>query len=184
MRVFAGISLEKSIIEQLRILQDELHGLWPGLRLTKSQNLHITLKFLGEIQKSDCLLFINDLEKAISGNKKFLLEIKGFGTFPEKHNPRIFWVGTSENRELKEIAKKTDECAAGIGIPEEKDFKTHVTIARNRERLDEERNVMVKEKFENRMWGQMTVGEVTVFQSVLKSSGPEYEVVKTITLGE
>jgi len=183
MRVFAGIAVSAAIARKLSALYDALAQCGEGLKMVPAGNLHITLRFLGEIEEKQATLFSEHLTRALAGINPFALQVDGFGCFPDARNPRVLWVGTEKSSDLSELYRCAEKCAMEIGLPPEKDFKGHITVARVKKRIDMRtfRDILIRFSSEN--WGSMDVKNIIVYQSIIGQSGPTYHPIKTITLG-
>ena len=121
MRCFIGIDLPFVAIKEIQKIQKKLEPYFAG-RLTSSENLHLTLKFLGEIENS----VINDVKKRLSSIKHppFELTLKDSGVFSQKLI-KIIWVKVSD----VPLQPLVDNCLSDIFEPENR-FMGHITIAR------------------------------------------------------
>lgn len=184
MRIFVGIGLDENIKKELEGLQKEIKTVFSKISTVRLENLHLTFKFLGEISEEKCKEFIEAFENALSDIKQVTVQLKGFGTFPENSNPRVLWIGISANSDFLDIVKMTEESAAGIGIAKERNLKGHITIARNKNKIDKKEIEKLKQKFNDTVWGNMLIDHIDILESELKPQGSEYRIIKTITLGD
>ncbi len=182
MRVFVGININEDIKRKIIDLQKEISAIPSKISFTKVENIHITLKFLGKISEEECKNFIEKIEKVLSGREKFYLHLKGFGGFPCISNPRVLWIGMQENNNLLEIQQDIESISDKFGIPSERNFKGHITIARNKNKIDIPALKQLEEKLRDFGWGDIRVDEIDIIESRLKLTGPEYKVLKSITL--
>lgn len=130
MRLFIAIEIPENIKEfLLKIIPINLP--LDGVNVVQKQNLHITLKFLGEVEES-LIPDIKETLKSISGEfSAFTLKITRPGVFPDKFKPRVIWIGTENTDTLKTIAKRIDENLHKYGFEkEQREFKAHITLAR------------------------------------------------------
>jgi 2'-5' RNA ligase len=134
MRSFIAIEIPSEIKSALLDLQNDLRGAGADVAWTNPDNIHLTLKFLGEIDKK----LISEVEKVcvetIADVPPFKLSINGTGVFPNARHPRILWVGLGgEVERLERLQEQLDERLVGIGFEnEEKDFQPHLTVGRIR----------------------------------------------------
>ncbi len=125
-RLFAGIELPEEIRDQLSDLSQPL----PGAKWVDDDDLHITLRFGGEIQGHVARDF-TDLLAEIQADA-FELTLEGLGTFGG-NDPRTIWAGVAPNPLLDTLAHACDRAARNAGVPPDaKPFKAHVTLARLR----------------------------------------------------
>jgi 2'-5' RNA ligase len=126
MRLFVALALPDMIAESLLMLQ----GGVPGARWSERDQLHLTLRFIGEVDGRDAAA-IDDALAAIRA-PRFTLELKGVGEFGGK-NPRALWAGVSDDTEVQHLQRKVESALQRIGLPaEERKFAPHVTLARLR----------------------------------------------------
>lgn len=148
------------------------------VRWVRYENLHITLKFLGEIdeqQKTDIAPVIEDV---CGKHNPFNLRLEGLGCFPNPGNPRVLWVGVTQgSEELCAIADALERELARFGFREEKRFHPHLTIGRTRRRCMVD-SILSK----NISSDPFEITSVVLFKSTLKPGGPVYEQLLSFTL--
>jgi 2'-5' RNA ligase len=134
MRCFIAIEIPSDIRSALIELQTDLRSAGADVAWTNPDNVHLTLKFLGEIDKK----LISEVEKVctetIADVPPFELKISGTGVFPNARHPRVLWIGLGgEIEKLERLQEQLDERLARVGFDnEEKDFQPHLTIGRIR----------------------------------------------------
>ena len=129
MRLFTGIALPKETIAALTRVVEHLRTT-AHVRWSPPYNLHITTKFIGEWPE-DRLPEVVDALRALSGQRAFDVNVRGFGWLPNPHNPRILFIGIHAPDELAELARETERALAELGVPvENRAFRGHLTIAR------------------------------------------------------
>jgi 2'-5' RNA ligase len=125
-RLFVALALPESVAQGLLMMQSGV----PGARWMNREQLHLTLRFIGEVDGRDAEA-IDDALSAISV-PRFTLEFKGVGEFGGK-NPRALWAGVAANESLAHLQRKIETAIQRIGLPaEERKFTPHVTLARLR----------------------------------------------------
>ena len=140
------------------------------IKWVKLNNLHITLKFLGEIDEEKKSEILPVLKEIGNKHKSFQLQLSGIGCFPNPRNPRVLWVGVEQgNDALCAMSADVEEALAHFGFKREERFHPHVTIGRIKRfcKVDHilEKNI-IAEPFE--------VSAIVLFRSVLKPEGPIY----------
>ncbi len=124
-RLFIAIDLPPDIKEAVRKLCVGL----PGARWVPDDQLHLTLRFIGDVEHTLFSELYDHLDE-VKG-KPFPLHLKGLGIFPPAGKPRVLWVGFKKSDALIELRKKVDSVARHLDIPlEKKKFSPHITIAR------------------------------------------------------
>lgn len=189
MRAFIAISLPQQIINTLSKLQSELKNTGADVKWVEPENIHLTLKFLGEIDEGvkDCVA--NAIREVASLNPAFKANISSFGAFPKIDYPRVIWVGLGAgDSESKKIAKEIEEKLTKIGIPaEERDFTSHITLGRvrspkNRFKLVQELKKLESESSQRLSGLEFEVNAVSLYKSSLSQGGPVYEALQKASL--
>ena len=184
MRTFIAIDLEKEIKDRLSSFLQELGKVSKKIKWVKNEGMHLTLKFLGEIEEKK-IPEVESLLKEISGNcPSFVLRLRGTGTFPEgRKNPRVLWVGIEESQGLKAIQTKLEGELGKIGFPREKrEFHPHLTVGRIKPHSYLGGIFSLLEKNKESDFGEMEVKKISFFQSVLKPTGAEYKILSEFDL--
>ena len=187
MRTFIAIPLPQEIKDSLARLQEQLKSSGTDVKWVEPDNIHLTLKFLGERDDKK----IEKIEQAIQDTAKdkteFIAHISSVGAFPKISSPRVIWVGIDQgDSETKLIAGELEEKIAKIGIPkEEREFSSHITIGRTRssknlEKLVKILNDCAKELDELKL--KFNVKKIVLYKSTLTPRGPVYEALKEATL--
>lgn len=130
-RLFVGIELP----EDVRDLISDLERPLPGVRWIDNDNLHLTLRFIGDIDNSQTRELAGFLDGIDA--QAFEMRLEGLGTFGSK-DPRTLWAGIADNEALSGLARACERAARSAGLkPDGRAFKPHVTIARlNKPRID------------------------------------------------
>jgi 2'-5' RNA ligase len=144
----------------------------------KGEQLHITLKFLGEVQEKDIEKVILVLEEISKTTKKFRVELKGLGHF----NERILWVG-GESKELTNLANGVDESMSKLGFVKEiRPFAIHLTLCRIKNLKNSKRFAEFIAKYKDKSFGKFVVNEMKLMKSTLSEEGPIYEEIRDFRL--
>ena len=125
-RLFVALALPDSVAERLRPLQAGV----PGARWMERDQLHLTLRFIGEVDGRDASAIDDALAQVRS--PRFTLELKGVGEFGGR-KPHALWAGVRGEAEVAHLQRKIESALQRVGLPpEERKFKPHVTLARLR----------------------------------------------------
>jgi len=131
MRLFTGLSLPYAVRRNLELVLEHLRPT-AGLRWSPPANLHITTKFIGE-WPDDQLPQLQQALRVMPKPAPFTLEIRGFGWYPNPHQPRVLLCGVAAPPALAELHTITDAALGALGVPREsKPYAAHVTLARAR----------------------------------------------------
>ncbi len=182
MRLFIGIPLPGEYAKIIREIQEAWRKrLASKVSWVRPELAHVTLKFLGEADEDKVAAIVQAMRDAARGS--FEAQGGAGGFFPPKGAPRVVWVGLRRGRE--ECAAYFEKLDAGLAqagfLAETKSFSPHLTVARVKAaaRNDEWSGLLVDLK---RAWPAFTVSHVVLWQSILKSSGPEYRRVAEVGL--
>lgn len=126
MRLFVALALPDTVAERLELLQFGV----PGARWMEREQLHLTLRFIGEVDGRDASAIDDALSQIRS--TRFTLELKGVGEFGGK-TPRALWAGVRAEDDVVHLQRKIEIAMQRMGIAaEERKFRPHVTLARLR----------------------------------------------------
>ena len=184
-RTFIAIEIDSAIRSRAGELIRTLRATEADVKWVESQNLHLTLQFLGEVREQDIPAICIAVEQGAARATSFNLEISGAGAFPNSFKPRTLWIGAmSGSRQMADLHNNIALELAELGYQdEERQYQTHLTIGRTRSG----KNVaalgqLLKQQAEFSA-GEMRVEKATVFSSRLERGGPIYEVIGTARLG-
>ncbi len=183
-RVFIAVSLPEAVIKKIEIIQDRLKKTKADVRWVKPANIHLTLKFLGNITPEQISGLKDALEKAAQKFQPFSIFIEEMGSFPSIDSPRVIWVGISQGKEiLNKMNKAIEDDLAQAGFPrEERAFHPHLTLGRCRS--SKHRSQLAKQiKAESASLGVLTVDKISIYRSLVTSQGPIYNLLDEKFLG-
>lgn len=182
MRLFFAITVPSELIEKLTAVQDQLRAEMPdpGIRWTKPEQFHYTLKFLGEQPVQRAYTAVEVVQTIARAQRPFTLTLGGVGAFPNVERPNVIWIGATQGQEeLVGLARDLDSALARERFRREpKPPKAHLTLARVKS-YDAEVAVSAR-------LPRVTVGEIgsievdymVLMQSILRPSGAEYTEVE------
>jgi len=184
MRTFIAVAISSEVREKLAQIQAEFRKGDPDVKWVEPENLHITLKFLGEVSEDKLPDVIEKARLAVSETSNFGMHLSGLGSFPNLKSPRVVWVGTSEGKdELKKLNEKIEENLSHLGFAREKrEFSAHLTIGRVRSPRGRGKLVNKIEELRNTDVGEFSVDNVLVMESQLSPKGPTYRIIEKINL--
>ena len=142
------------------------------------ENLHITLKFLGEIDEGLRCDMMPIITGVCEKHHPFQIVLSGLGCFPNPRNPRVLWVGVEQGgEELCRLAADLEGSMARLGFKQEKRFHPHLTIGRIKKPCKVE-HILAK----NVVTDAFGVDSVVLFKSTLKPDGPVYDALDRFRL--
>jgi RNA 2',3'-cyclic 3'-phosphodiesterase len=183
-RAFVAIKLPDEISAFIHKIQEGLRSYGLKARWIRPENIHLTLKFLGDINNEDIKKAGDVIIRAAGENPSMSLGAKGIGVFPGVKRPRVIWTGISgQKKELTDLQKTLDGKFEIIGFPKEKrPFKGHLTIARVKGKIDSGRLVDAMKEFGGFESKTFMADEVFLFKSELKPSGAVYSKLMSAAL--
>ena len=196
LRTFIALELPEPAKNHLARAQNDLqrmareHNLALGraLKWVEPEGIHITLKFLGQIDAA----LVDSLEEAIrqagAGRPEAKLQIAGFGAFPNPRQPRVLWVGlTGDTSGLQEIQRVIEAKVEALGFPaERRPFSPHLTLARVRETASPLERLAVADLLVRAPTLpplDFVADRLSLMKSELRPTGARYEALYTLALG-
>jgi 2'-5' RNA ligase len=183
MRIFVGIQLAEAVRESIAKELLPFKKIANSIRWTESRNIHLTMKFIGEVSPDLQARVEAALTEAKVPVAAFSLKIAGFGKFPAGDDLHIFWAGVDATPPLRSLFDWIENSLATLGIAREtRPFNPHITLGRNKGRynfktlfelLDEKRDILLAECQATRF---------QLFSSQLAPAGPSYKTLKEIPL--
>lgn len=179
-RIFVAIDISDEAKQKVSPYVETLRAEFPRLRVgwEKPEKLHLTLKFLGDIDDEKLKKLIVAVEKTTGQLSVFKLQIKETGVFPSPRNARILWLGLhDENKSLQKLNEILESECEKIGFAREKrNFKAHLTIARLREPRNS--NELAQKHLQNEFEAvEFEASEIVIYDSKLLPQGSIYSVV-------
>ena len=175
-RAFLSLDIEnQELLAQISKTQNGLDASSAKMKLVEIENIHFTLRFLGDTSVSR----IDEIESSLSqiSFEPFNIEIFGVGAFPNNRKPRVIWIGVTQNADsIVKLKKEIDSQLRTFGYPPEK-FTPHATIARIRYIKDAERFTRNLDELGDTQIGTMTISKFSMKKSTLTPSGPIYETL-------
>jgi len=184
MSQFRGfIAVDIDSFPKILEFEKELVETRANIKLVEPENVHITLKFLGETDEDLIDTIDVVIKNAVQGINKFNIILEGAGVFPNKKYIKIIWLGIKQGEKLVGIAKNIDEELSKMGFKKEKrNFSAHLTIARVRSAKNIEKLLRIIEKYTDFKFAEINVDSIKLKKSVLTQKGPIYTNLKVIRL--
>ena len=174
MRLFVALELSREIRGTIAALIRQCKPLDESWKWTLAENLHVTLKFLGEIPANR----LDDVVAALREvpfERALTLRFRGLGFFPNERRPRVLWAGIEATEDLPALAKSVEAALESIGVPkEDRAFTPHLTLARSKEGRISPQLRDILTKYASRDFGTAIMDDFRLIRSELKSSGAEY----------
>ena len=176
-RAFLSIDIDdETLLSRISHIQSRLDREAAKLKIVEDENIHFTLRFLGDTP----LTKIEKIREEFTNAEfeAFTIRIGGIGAFPSIRRPRVIWVGVEENADkVAHLKLLTDDLLGNLGYSRDRKFHAHATIARVRAVRNRDRMINNLENLANEAIGTMTVNCFRMTKSTLTSSGPIYETL-------
>ena len=177
-RSFIAVDVADGVIlKRITDCQAELTRTGADLKPVESENIHATLRFLGEVQVP--LLDQVKSELAQVAFQSFLVELRGVGAFPNPRRPNVVWIGiTKGGEELQGIFSRLEPRLRGLGFAaDRKGFSPHITIGRVKSGRNREALYSAIMGMSDLEFGSMTAESIRLKKSTLTPKGPIYSTI-------
>jgi 2'-5' RNA ligase len=180
-RGFVSIDLDdQQILSRVESILSSLQAIGGDLKPVERENIHLTLKFLGNVFSSR----LSEVETSLHqlAFPVFSTEIKGAGAFPNLNHMTVIWVGVNEGwSQVEQIYEQVEKLLSPLGFRKEnRPFSPHITIARVRSGRKRDEMANFLQHLNDESFGSFTVDKVRLKQSILSSSGPKYSTLLEI----
>ncbi len=185
-RTFVAVELDPGTKKSLRREAERLAGSGAEVKWVAEENLHVTMKFLGQVDRLAVPEILKALEEAAGGVEPFRAEIAGVALFPTPTRPRIVAVGVDPEGagQLTELAGRLEDALVGIGFGRERrGFRAHITLGRVKGTRGAGALADSLLTADGRPFGHEDVDELVLFMSELSRAGPKYTVLGRVPLG-
>ncbi|MDP3283432.1 MAG: RNA 2',3'-cyclic phosphodiesterase [Desulfobacterales bacterium] len=184
MRAFIALRLPENILSSINKIQEDLKQCRLPVRWVRPENIHLTLKFFGNINESDTEIIGIAMSDCAGCCSSLTLSAKGIGVFPSVARPRVIWAGLSGQASMllsfqDALEKRLEE--SGFK-KEDRPFKGHLTIGRFKDRVDSEKLIEAMRKHKDFNTDVFDVGEIILFKSDLLPAGPVYTELLNVPL--
>jgi 2'-5' RNA ligase len=183
-RTFVACELPREIRFEIGHIQENLKHRRLRLKWVRPENLHLTLKFLGDVPIERIDTIADAIGKAACDAAPMSLSAKGIGVFPGIRRPRVLWVGIGgQFSQLGRLQAAVAGELADVGFPAEKrPYKGHLTIGRIKAAVDSRQLAAALTELSDFETASFRVDEVVLFRSQLKPDGPIYSRLRTVKL--
>jgi 2'-5' RNA ligase len=182
-RSFIAVDIPEAVRDKLDGLLFKLKNSQADVKWVKSKSIHITLKFLGDVEEARLPQIKEIMENAVKNVQPFTVSIEGTGAFPDDRRPRVLWVGVQKGFEtLIRLAADLDSQLAALGFElEKRPYSPHLTLGRVRspKQIDTVIDMMHSMTFHA---GDFLNEDILLMRSDLRPDGAVYTVLEKIKL--
>ncbi len=179
LRVFVAALIPQEIKNEIKQYVDEVRSHWDGVKWESQEKLHLTLKFLGELEESKVVQIEKQVGETANFYSPFDLEVSRFGGLPDLRNPRVLFIGLAENAGLSKFQKELEERLTELGFKrEDRRFIPHVTVGRIKGKSRIKGSLPLPKRL------PFFITEVAVMKSVLKREGSKHAPLSVFRLGK
>ena len=180
-RLFVGIPVSEQVKLNLKLFVEKLTATGAVLNFVSIENLHFTVKFLGNVDEDKIEEIKWKLKAVLKNKSKFKVQLKEVGVFPSWQMINVIWVGT-DSSELTSIIKETNKALTEIRPEEFSKAVAHLTVARVKSRQNKKKLQEVLQRFKNDNFGEMVIDKVVLYESKLTKKGLIYHPLETFRL--
>lgn len=175
-RLFIAVPVNKENKEFVKRLLDELRSLSLDAKIERIENVHLTLKFLGDTEESKIEVISQKLSEIAKAHQEFIAEFRGFGFFPNAKNPRVLWLGINEpEQKIIKLQSDIERAMEQLGYArEKKPFEAHLTLARIKSSKNIIKLIEDITKLSGIIFEPVKVNHFILYESILKPTGAEY----------
>lgn len=162
--------------------EEELRETRADLKIVAKDNLHFTVKFLGEVPEAT----VKEIDRRLEGLAlpSFEVQVKGLGAFPDARRPRVVWAGVARESEraISQAAAAFIGALEGVGAPEDHPFSPHITLSRVRSAANAAELTSFIQRNSEREFGSTRIASLKLKSSVLSPRGATYSDVREYAL--
>jgi 2'-5' RNA ligase len=184
LRLFVAVNLPDDLRSLIGSFQAGLRKQVRGVKWVKEENLHLTVKFLTDVDSRLLPELRAALDKALIDRAPFTATLRGAGVFPPRGRPRVVWLDLPAGGDRIAVLQKDVEWAlAPLGFaPEQRSFTPHLTVGRVKDRGDPASLNAALAAAQDRKWGDFVVEKVHLMRSELFPTGPRYSILHVARL--
>ena len=179
-RTFIAVELPDDIKQEIGDFISQLRPQIRGVRWVEPLNLHLTMKFLGNVEEDSINKIVNGVSEVAQHHSHFIIQMENFGAFPGMKRPRVLWIGVKNGlNELSQLAASVENKMVKLGFElESRKFSPHLTVGRVRRG----KRVYIPQDVPSFGPVEFDVTTVTVMKSTLTPEGPIYDPLRIANL--
>ena len=175
-----AVNFPATLRERLWVAAEPLREMRLPVRWVSAEALHLTLKFLGEVNEARVGELGEALEQAVAGARVLPVTIDAFGAFPDAARPSVIWAGILQERALELLQHGVEIAFAPLGFPPEgRPFRPHITLGRTRRDAPRGAFQGLEKALEQMVWNEtVTVDGIDLMRSTTRKGGAVYEGIR------
>jgi RNA 2',3'-cyclic 3'-phosphodiesterase len=183
LRTFIAADLPQEILQKIEKITNYFKTQTPerAVKWVEAEKIHLTIKFIGELQKNKLPAVKSSIQDALQGFSPFKVSVEGLGMFPNASRPRVIWIGIQGGEPLVELHNAIEESLINIGVkPERRGFHPHLTLGRIRRQVSQDEAAAIGQtlsEFHVASLGSAPVNEIVLYESNLTRHGPIYSPI-------
>ena len=182
MRAFLAFEVSPEVRDNLLKVEEELKLTRADVKVVERENLHFTVKFLGEIPDS----MVDEVDKRVRALalRRMEVDVRGLGAFPDTRRPRVIWAGVSPHdlAAISSNGQQVVDALEGVGETDERGFHPHITVARVRSPRNMEALASMLRDYSTKDFGRTPISALKLKSSTLTPAGPTYRDIKEYIL--
>jgi RNA 2',3'-cyclic 3'-phosphodiesterase len=184
MTTFRGfIAIEIKPTDKIKELEQAIRKTGADVKLVEPQNIHITLKFLGDTNEDDLESIERFMKETACLVKPFSITLQGTGVFPNENYLKVIWIGINDKGDIKTLTQTLDEKLTILGFQKEtRGYSPHLTIGRVKTARNKAQLLQTVQSFTTVEFAQQKIHSITLKKSELTPTGPIYTTLREIPL--
>jgi 2'-5' RNA ligase len=183
-RCFVALEIPGTLREHIGSMTGALRASGADARWVPAENLHLTLKFLGNVREEGLSDIRQQVAAAAALHGGFGVRFEGMGVFPGRRRPRVVWIGVSEPLGIVRLQRDIQDNLALLGyLPEKRPYTPHLTLGRVRSQRGIDSMLWEIDALRDTGFGEFRANSVSLMKSELRPSGAEHACLHEIPLG-
>jgi len=184
MAIFRGfIAAEIKATPEIITFEKDITKTGADVKLVEPENIHITLKFLGDTDEQHIDFIERVMIESVRGITAFQVHLKGTGVFPNQHYLKVVWIGITDAQQFETIKRSLEEKLDPLGFKKEsRGFSPHLTIGRVRTAKNKDQLLKTIERYTTTEFATQQIDEITLKKSELTPKGPIYTTLRSARL--
>ncbi|MCD4736929.1 MAG: RNA 2',3'-cyclic phosphodiesterase [Bacteroidales bacterium] len=182
-RIFLAVKIlpDQNFLDFFNELKDAFH--YERIKWIRSDNIHITLKFFGDVEDGKIPGIISIIESVTKKINPFVIELGGTGFFGNKSNPRVVWTGIKADQDFFNLGEELLSSFELVGyLRDHGKFKPHLTLGRIKFISDVHAFHEILNDYNEDHFQELRIDKLILYESILKPQGPEYISLKSFNL--